>query len=450
MEGSETVPKFSREDIERIVRDEDVKFIRLQFTDIFGILKNVAITADQLGKALDNKCMFDGSSIEGFVRIEESDMYLRPDLDSFVIFPWKDKSSKVARLICDVYNTDGTPFVGDPRYILRRAIAKAAEMGYDTFNVGPECEFFLFLTDKDGYPTIKTHDNGGYFDLGPVDLGEDARRDMCLTLQEMGFQIEASHHECAPGQHEIDFKYSDALTTADAIVTFKLVVKSIAKNHGLHATFMPKPVFVIAGSGMHINASLFNNGENKFYDENDPLQLSKDAYWFIGGIMKNMRSITAITNPLINSYKRLVPGYEAPMYIAWSASNRSPLIRIPASRGASTRIELRSPDPACNPYLALAVTLMAGLDGIKNKIEPPPPADKNLYEMSDEEREKEGIYSLPRSLEEAVYEMKRSEFAKEVLGEHVFNKFLEAKEKEIDQYNKRVSQWEIDAYLTKY
>ena len=442
--------KYTKEDILTIVKDQDVKFIRLQFTDIFGILKNVSITVEQLEKALDNKCMFDGSSIEGFVRIEESDMYLRPDVNTFVIFPWGPQTGKVARLICDVYNPDGTPFDGDPRYVLKRALNKALEMGYDTFNVGPECEFFLFLTDNEGNPTMITHDNAGYFDLGPVDLGENARRDMCLVLEEMGFEIEASHHEVAPGQHEIDFKYNDALTTADAILTFKLVVKTIAHRHGLHATFIPKPIFGINGSGMHTNVSLFKNGKNTFYDENGPLQLSNEAYWFIGGLMRHMKSCAAVTNPIVNSYKRLVPGYEAPVYIAWSARNRSPLIRIPASRGASTRLELRSPDPSCNPYLALAVILAAGLDGIKNKIQPPPSIDRNIFEMSDGQRNADGIDSLPGSLEEAINEMVKSELVKEVLGSHIFNKFVEAKRGEWDSYRTQISQWEIDQYLTKY
>lgn len=442
--------KYSKEDILRIVREQDVKFIRLQFTDIFGILKNVAITVEQLEKALDNKCMFDGSSIEGFVRIEESDMYLRPDPNTFVIFPWRPQTGKVARLICDIYNPDDTPFEGDPRYILKRALEKATKMGYDTFNVGPECEFFLFLTDSEGNPTTITHDNAGYFDLGPVDLGENARRDMCLALEEMGFEIEASHHEVAPGQHEIDFKYNDALTTADAILTFKLVVKTIAQRHGLHATFIPKPIYGINGSGMHANTSLFKEGINAFYDEKDDLQLSKDAYWFIGGLMKHMRSISAITNPLVNSYKRLVPGYEAPVYIAWSARNRSPLIRIPAARGAATRVELRCPDPACNPYLALASILMAGLDGIENKIEPPAPTNKNIFTMTEEQRMKEGIYSLPSTLKEAVDEMRKSNLVKVTLGDHIFNKYIEAKNEEWIDYMTKVSQWELDQYLTRY
>jgi len=444
------MPKYTREDILRIVHEQDVKFIRLQFTDIFGILKNVAITVEQLEKALDNKCMFDGSSIEGFVRIEESDMYLRPDPSTFVIFPWRPQTGKVARLICDVYNPDGTPFEGDPRYVLKRALKKAGEMGYDAFNVGPECEFFLFLTDNEGNPTTTTHDNAGYFDLGPVDLGENARRDMCLALEDMGFEIEASHHEVAPGQHEIDFKYSDALTAADCILTFKLVVKTIAQRHGLHATFMPKPIFGINGSGMHTNVSLFKNGKNAFYDENGQLQLSQEAYWFIGGLMKNMRPIAALTNPIVNSYKRLVPGYEAPVYVAWSARNRSPLIRIPAARGEATRVELRCPDPSCNPYLALAAILTAGLDGIQNKIQPPASVDKNIFQMSEAERSREGIGALPGSLKEAVDELAGSSLAKEILGGHIFEKYIEAKNDEWDDYRTKISQWEIDQYLTKY
>jgi glutamine synthetase len=441
---------YTKEDILRIVKEEDVKFIRLQFTDIFGTLKNVAITAEQIEKALDNKCMFDGSSIEGFVRIEESDMFLRPDINSFAIFPWKPEVGKVARLICDVYNPDGTPFEGDPRYVLKKVLKKAETMGFDTFNVGPECEFFLFLKNGDGSPTTITHDNASYFDLGPVDLGENARRDMCLALQEMGFEIEQSHHEVAPGQHEIDFKYNDALTTADAILTFKLVVKTIAYKHGLHATFMPKPIFGINGSGMHINMSLFKNGINVFSGDNDSLKLSKEAYWFIGGLMKNIKSIVALTNPLVNSYKRLVPGYEAPVYIAWSARNRSPLIRVPAARGDSTRLELRCPDPSCNPYLALAAILAAGLDGIENKIEPPSPINKNVYQMTDEQKSEEEIYLLPGDLKEAIDEMSKSELVKEVLGNHIFTKYIEAKNREWDEYRLRITKWELDQYLTRY
>ncbi len=444
------MPKYQKEDIIRMVDEQDVQFIRLQFTDIFGSLKNVAITARQLEKALNNECMFDGSSIEGFVRIEESDMYLRPDINSFVVFPWRPQMGKVARLICDVYTADGNPFEGDPRFVLKKVIAKAAQMGYDTFNVGPECEFFLFLTDGEGNPTTQTHDNAGYFDLGPVDLGENARRDMCLALEQIGFEVEASHHENAPGQHEIDFKYADALSAADAILTFKLVVKTIAQMHGLHATFMPKPIFNIAGSGMHVNTSLFKAGKNSFYDEKDPQQLSQEAYWFIGGLMKHIRDIAALTNPLVNSYKRLINGYEAPVHIAWSARNRSPLIRVPAARGAATRLELRNPDPSCNPYLVLAVVLAAGLDGIENRIQPPPPCNKNIFTLSDEERCADAIGELPRSLDEAIMEMSRSSFVKDVVGGHIFSKYIEAKQKECNEYRMRISKWEVDSYLKKY
>lgn len=440
--------KYTKEDIFQMVEEEDVEFIRLQFTDIFGTLKNVAITASQLEKALNNKCMFDGSSIEGFVRIEESDMYLYPDLDTFTIFPWRPQQGKVARIICDVYCADGTPFEGDPRYILKRQIGKAAEMGY-TFNVGPECEFFLFHQDENGQPTTITHEKAGYFDLGPVDLGENARRDMVLTLEDMGFEIEASHHEVAPAQHEIDFKYDEAMNTADNIMTFKLAVKTIAKRHGLFASFMPKPKFGINGSGMHINMSLSKDGKNIFDDVNGELGLSIEAYYFIGGIIKHMKAITVIMNPLVNSYKRLVPGYEAPCYIAWSATNRSPLIRIPASRGQETRVELRNPDPAANPYLALAVCLAAGLDGIKKEIEPPTEVPENIYELDDDERESRGIESLPADLHDAIGELKRDAFIQEVLGQHITNKYIEAKEAEWMQYRTQVTGWEIEEYLYK-
>ncbi|KKM10222.1 glutamine synthetase [Clostridiales bacterium PH28_bin88] len=430
-------------------REMNVQFVRLQFTDILGVLKNVAITVDQLEKALDGELMFDGSSIEGFVRIEESDMYLRPDPDTFTVFPWRPQEGAVARLICDVYNPDGTPFAGCPRNTLKRVLAEAAEMGY-TMNVGPEAEFFLFHTDPHGRPTLTTHDQAGYFDLTPVDRGEDARRDMVLTLQKMGFEIEASHHEVAPGQHEIDFKYADALTTADNIVTFKFVVRTIAQRHGLHATFMPKPVFGINGSGMHCNQSLFKGGTNAFYDPNAPLELSQVAYYYIGGLMDHARGMAAVTNPTVNSYKRLVPGYEAPVYIAWSARNRSPLIRIPAKRGLSTRIELRNPDPATNPYLALAVMLKAGLDGIKRKIQPPPATDRNIYHMDASTREELGIKSLPGSLAEALHELAKDQVIAGALGDHVYQHFVEAKRIEWDHYRMQVHSWEIEQYLTKF
>ena len=438
--------KYTREDIVRMVEEEDVEFIRLQFTDIFGTLKNIAITASQLEKALDNKCMFDGSSIEGFVRIEESDMYLHPDLDTFTIFPWRPQQGKVARLICDVYRPDGMPFEGDPRYVLKKVIKEAADMGYQ-FDVGPECEFFLYHLDDNGQPTTITHEKAGYFDLGPVDLGENARRDMVMTLEDVGIGIEASHHEVAPAQHEIDLKYGDALTIADSLMTFKLAVKTIAKRHGLHASFMPKPKQNINGSGMHINMSLSKDGVNIFADSEDEKELSQEAYYFMGGLLKYMKGIAAITNPLINSYKRLVPGYEAPVYIAWSAQNRTPLIRIPVTRGEGQRIELRSPDPASNPYLVLAVCLAAGLDGIKNKIEPPASVNSNIYELTEEEKKKIGLERLPENLSEAVEELEKSEFICQILGEHIVKNFCKAKKAEWEEYTNQVTQWELDQYL---
>ena len=440
---------YTKEDIIRLVEEEDVEFIRLQFTDIFGNLKNVAITASQLERALNNQCMFDGSSIEGFVRIEESDMYLHPDYNTLEIFPWRPQQGKVARLICDVYRPDGTPFEGDPRHVLQRAIAKAAEQGY-TFKVGPECEFFLFQSDENGLPTTITYEQAGYFDLGPMDFGENARRDMVMTLEDMGFVVEASHHEVAPSQHEIDIQYDEALATADNIMTFKLAVKSIAKQHGLHATFMPKPVYGVNGSGMHINMSLHHNGRNIFADSSDGNGLSKEAYYFIGGLMKHMKAITAIVNPLINSYKRLVPGYEAPVHIAWSAKNRSPLIRIPAAGGEGTRIELRSPDPAANPYLALAVCLGAGLEGIEQKLMPPASVDCNIFEMSQEEKNACKIEEIPGTLLEAIEALEQDPLMKEILGEHVYHKYMEAKKEEWQSYRSQVTEWEIARYLNRY
>ncbi len=434
----------------RLAQEEDVRYIRLQFTDLLGVIKNVEIPSSQLPKALDNKMMFDGSSIEGFVRIEESDMYLVPDLDTWVVFPWGNEHGKVARLICDIYNPDGTPFEGDPRYILKRALKEAEEMGYTAFNVGPEPEFFLFKLDEKGEPTLDLNDQGGYFDFAPLDLGENCRRDIVLTLEKMGFEIEASHHEVAPGQHEIDFKYANALHAADQILTFKLVVKTVAHKHGLHATFMPKPLYGVAGSGMHANQSLFRGNQNVFFDESDELGLSETAKHYLAGILLHARGFTAITNPLVNSYKRLVPGYEAPCYVAWSAKNRSPLIRIPSSRGVSTRIEVRSPDPATNPYLALAVMLKAGLDGIKNKLAAPPAIDRNIYVMNEEEREENGISSLPATLKEAIECLKGDSVICEALGEHALIHFIEAKEIEWDMFRTRVHDWEREQYMSTY
>ena len=442
--------KYTREDIIRLVKEENVRFIRLQFTDIFGTLKNVAITADQIEKALDNKCMFDGSSVEGFVRIEESDMYLYPDYDSFMIIPWNQEKGKTARLICDIKNADQEPFMGDPRTILKKVCKEAEDMGLK-LNVGPECEFFMFQYDNEGRPTTKFIDNCGYFDLGPTDPGEVVRQEMVLNLEEMGFEIEASHHECAPAQHEIDFKYDDAVSAADNIMTFKLAVKTIAKKNGLYATFMPKPVAGVAGSGMHINMSLEDmDGNNVFCDENDKLGLSEIAYHFIAGLMKHAKGMAAITNPLVNSYKRLVPGYEAPVYIAWSGTNRSPLVRIPTARGKSTRVELRNPDPSATPYLALAVCLAAGLDGIKNKLEVIESVDCNVYEMTKKERKEAGVGTLPESLIDAVDCLLEDEVICEALGSHIVEKYTEAKIKEWNEYKNSVSSWEIGNYLDKY
>ncbi|MFT8321581.1 MAG: type I glutamate--ammonia ligase [Bacillus sp. (in: firmicutes)] len=441
---------YTKDDIKRFAQESDVKFIRLQFTDILGTIKNVEIPISQLDKALDNKMMFDGSSIEGFVRIEESDMNLYPDLDTWVVFPWTAEKGKVARLICDIYNPDGTPFDGDPRNNLRRILKEMEALGFTDFNLGSEPEFFLFKLDEKGNPSLELNDNGGYFDLAPTDLGENCRRDIVLELEEMGFEIEASHHEVAPGQHEIDFKYEDAITACDQIQTFKLVVKTIARKHGLHATFMPKPLFGVNGSGMHCNLSLFKNGENAFYDPTRELELSETALQFIAGVVKHATAFTAVTNPTVNSYKRLVPGYEAPCYVAWSARNRSPLMRIPASRGLSTRVEVRSVDPAANPYLAMATLLKAGLDGIKNDLFPPAPVDRNIYIMSKEERLAEGIEDLPASLDEALTELKRNEIMIDALGEHITAHFIEAKEIECDMFRTQVHQWERDQYLEMY
>ncbi|MED1093882.1 type I glutamate--ammonia ligase, partial [Bacillus paramycoides] len=432
--------RYTKEDIFRLAKEENVKYIRLQFTDLLGVIKNVEIPVSQLTKALDNKMMFDGSSIEGFVRIEESDMYLYPDLDTWVIFPWTAEKGKVARLICDIYNADGTPFEGDPRNNLKRVLKEMEALGFSDFNLGPEPEFFLFKVDEKGNPTLELNDNGGYFDLAPMDLGENCRRDIVLELEEMGFEIEASHHEVAPGQHEIDFKYANAIRSCDDIQTFKLVVKTIARKHGLHATFMPKPLYGVNGSGMHCNLSLFKNGENVFFDQNGELQLSDDARHFIAGILKHAPAFTAVANPTVNSYKRLVPGYEAPCYVAWSAQNRSPLVRIPASRGISTRVEVRSVDPAANPYLVMATLLAAGLDGIKNKLTPPAAVDRNIYVMTKEEREEAGIVDLPATLAQALLTLQSNEVVCGALGDHLLEHFIEAKEIEWDIFRTQVHQ----------
>ncbi|RYL92227.1 type I glutamate--ammonia ligase [Sporolactobacillus sp. Y61] len=442
--------KFTKEDIISKVNEANVKFIRLQFTDLLGIIKNVEIPVSQLEKALDNKIMFDGSSIEGFVRIEESDMLLYPDYDSFVVFPWTAEKGKVARMICDIHTPDGKPFFGDPRNVLKAELEEMKKLGFTAFNIGPEPEFFLFKVDENGKPTMELNDKGGYFDLAPTDLGENCRRDIVLELEDMGFEIEASHHEVAPGQHEIDFKYADAVRTCDNIQTFKLVVKTIARQHKLHATFMPKPLFGVNGSGMHSNMSLFKGNVNAFYDESSSDGLSETAKSFIAGVLKHARAFTAITNPIVNSYKRLVPGYEAPSYVAWSLSNRSALVRIPAARGLSTRIEVRSVDPATNPYLGMAAILAAGLDGVKEKLTPMDPVDRSIYVMDDEEREKLGIHELPANLKDALAVFNADPVITGALGEHTVSRFNDAKDIEWDMFRTQVHQWERDQYMEQY
>ena len=442
---------MTRDEIMHIIKEKNVNFFRLQFVDIFGFLKNIALPLSQIEKALDGKIMFDGSSIEGFVRINESDMYLKPDYDTFVVMPWREKDgSNAARIICDVYKPDGTPFIGCPRNNLKRVLAEAKKLGY-TMNVGTEAEFFLFRRDAEGRATTITDDVTGYFDVEPDDSGIDCRRKIIKTLEAMGFEIEASHHEVAEGQHEINFKYADALTAADNTVTFKWVVRSIASEFGLHATFMPKPVFGINGSGMHTNQSLFNlDGTNAFFDAKGPRALCQVAYKYSAGIMKNAKGFCAVTNPLVNSYKRLVAGYEAPVYVAWSASNRSALVRIPASRGMGTRTEVRCPDPTCNPYLAFAMMLGAGLDGIKNDLPVPDAVNVDIFEMTAAEKKEAGIASLPANLYEAVQELKASPIALDALGPHILAKYIEGKEKEWDSFRIAITDWEHNTYLSRY
>jgi glutamine synthetase len=437
-------------DILKEAKEKDVKLLRLQFVDIHGMPKSMGIHVHQLEKALNNEIMLDGSSIAGFRTIETSDMFFYPDLSSFAVMPWLEGDRAVARVICDIYNPDGTPFDGCPRNNLKRVLQEAQKLGY-TYNVGPELEFFLFKRNPDGTPSTETHDAAGYYDIGPDDLGEIVRGEIVETLERLGFEMEADHHEVASGQHEIDFKYSDALYQADNVTTVKIITRQIAAKHGLHASFMPKPVFGVNGSGMHCNQSLAKvGGGNAFYDEKGDYQLSQTSMYFIGGLLKNIRGITAITNPLVNSYKRLVPGYEAPVYVAWSAANRSALLRVPAKRGNATRVELRSPDPAANPYMAFAAMLLAGLDGVKNKIEPPSPVTANIYKLSPDERKVQNIPALPGSLYEALEELKNSPVAKEALGEHIFPEYIKAKTIEWDAYRTDVTPWEINRYMARY
>jgi len=443
--------KITKDSVLKKAEDLEVKFIKLQFTDVFGTTKNVAIPVKQLEKALDGEIMFDGSSIEGFVRIEESDMYLKPDLGTFCLIPWNSEYGNVARLICDVYNPDGKPFEGCPRNTLKKVIKEAESMGF-TMNAGPEAECYLFERDGGDLPTTVTRDHGGYFDLSPVDLGDEVRRAMVTALEAMGFEIEASHHEVGEGQHEIDFKYAPARITADNVVTFKFVVRKIAREYGLHAAFMPKPLFGKAGSGMHTPQALFlkNKNQNAFYDEDGKYQLSKTALHYIGGLLAHARGYSAITNPLINSYKRLVSGYEAPVYIAWSEKNRSPLVRIPARRGLGTRAELRNPDPACNPYLALAVTLKAGLDGIRKRTDPGEPVNLNIYHLTEQQKKDMNIRSLPSNLSDALDELEADDVIKSALGAHTCEHYTTATRIEWDEYRTQVHQWEIDRYLGIY
>ena len=442
--------QFTPEDIKNFIKEYNIKFIKLQFVDINGQVKNMTIPSEHIDKALANEMMLDGSSIKGFRSIETSDMFFYPDINSFQILPWREKDGITsARLICDIYNADGTPFEGCPRCNLKRVMKEAEKMGF-SMNIGPEAEFFLFAKDKDGKVTTTTQDRAGYYDVGREDLGEDVRGDIVLTLKEMGFDIEASHHEVADGQHEIDFRYTDILTAADNVVTFRIAVKAIAAKHNLHATFMPKPIYGINGSGMHCNVSLFKDGKNAFYEEKEEYQLSDVAKYSIGGMLKHVKSITAVTNPTVNSYKRLVPGYEAPVYLAWSLANRSALLRVPAKRGNATRVELRSPDPSCNPYLAFAAILEACLDGVRNKIDPPAPVESNIYTLSTKERRKQRIDSLPGSLADAIEQLDKSLVARAALGDHIFNEFMSSKRKEWDSFRTYVSQWELDRYLERY
>jgi glutamine synthetase len=436
-------------DILKLTTDFGVDFLRLQFSDITGINKNVEVPKSQFEKALAGEVMFDGSSIEGFVRIEESDMILKPDPDTFKIFPYDDEGGRVARIICDVYNPDETPFPGDPRLALKRQIARAAKLGYEMM-AGVEAEFFIFHLDEHGNPTTLTHDAGGYFDLAPVDKAEPIRRLIIHDLVDLGFEVEAGHHEVAEGQHEVDFRYADALTTADNLATFKFIVRNIAYRNGFLATFMPKPIFGQNGSGMHTHQSLFKKGKNAFHDVKAKWELSDIALAYIAGLLNHARGFCAITNPLVNSYKRLVPGYEAPVNVAWSARNRSPLIRIPERRGHGTRCELRMPDPSANAYLSLSVQLAAGLDGVEQKLIPPEPVNKNIFTMSQRERRRYRIDELPRDLHEALDYLEKDGVVREALGEHIYQMFLEAKRAEWKEYTSQVSRWEVGRYLGRY
>ncbi len=452
--GREITPSMTKEEIYAHMTKYNVRFLRMQFTDITGNNKNVEVPASQFEPALDGQVLFDGSSIEGFTRIEESDMVLKPDFSTYRLDPWPSfgqkhtEHGKVAHIICDVYTPDASPFEGCPRLALKRMCKEAAALGY-TMKCGPEAEFFLFSRTADGAATTVTHDSAGYFDLAPTDLGEECRREIVIALEALGFEIEAAHHEVAPGQHEIDFKYDDAVSTADRLSTFRFVVRKVAQDMGLHATFMPKPIYGQNGSGMHVHQSLYKDGTNAFYDADGEWEgVSETMTWYVGGLLDHARGLVAITNPIVNSYKRLVPGYEAPTHLAWSMRNRSPLIRVPATRGEGTRCELRMPDPACNPYLAFTAMLAAGLDGVKNQTEPPLPITGNVYKMSKRERSRLKIKSLPANLGEALDLFEKDTVLKEALGEHIFSNFVTAKRAEWSEYIAAVHPWEIDRYLT--
>ena len=439
----------SADDVRQACRDQGVQFVQLQFTDILGGLKHIDLPASHLEKALAGEVMFDGSAIEGFVRTRESDMYLRPDPRTFCILPWKRERGLAARMVCDVHSLDGSPFAGDPRHALRRVVAEAESVGF-TCQAGPEPEFFLFRRDATGRASTETNDLASYFDMAPLDMGESVREEIVSVLQSVHFEIESSHHEAAPGQHEIDFRYADALTTADNLMLFRLIVRTTAAAHGLHATFMPKPLADVNGSGLHVHQSLFRDGSNAFYDDRGPDKLSSIARHYLAGVLAHARGFTAITNPLVNSYKRLVPGYEAPTFVTWSHREHSPLVRIPARRGVGTRLEVRSPDPACNPYLALAVMFKAGIEGIRQALDPPRQAGLAVYRMTVEERRELGIEPLPEDLDEALDAMEGSDVVQSALGEHIFTRFVEAKRIEWDYYRRQVHRWEVDQYLSTF
>ena len=442
---------YTKQDIIHFVEEEDVEFIRLQFTDMFGNFKNMAVTTSQLEKVLGNECVFNGSAIEGFMSMQEPDIYLYPDLDTFEIFPWRPQQGKVARFICDLYRADGTPFWGDSRHILRKVLQQAGELGY-RIKAGPECEFFLFDLSQDGSATTQTKEKGGFFDIGPVDSGENARREMVMTLEEMGFEIEASYHANAPAQHEIDFRHAGALATADNLMTFRMVVRTIARRHGLHATFMPKPKSGVEGSGMHLNFSLHDTGGiNLLSDPKEEDGISEVGKYFVAGILEHIGAITAITNPLVNSYKRLVPGYGAPVYIAWSAAaNRTALVRTGLKNGRVNRIELRCPDPCANPYLALAVCIAAGMDGIISKLQPPKSVDGNIFEMAQSERDGLGIKNLTKDLFSALEALEQDGLLREVLGEELMGNYLAQKREEWKEYRMSVSAWEVAQYIDRF